>query len=54
MLVNRLGIATCCCTSTLVALVLGGLVSAQAQAPTEDPVKVWVGRLDLEKYQTTI
>ena len=57
MRVNRLGIATCCCASVLVALVFGGLAGrafAQAQGPTEDPVKVLVGRLDLEKYKATI
>ena len=57
MRVNRLGVATCCCASALVALVLGdlgGRVSAQAQPPAEDPVKVLVGRLDLEKYKATI
>lgn len=57
MRVDRLRIATCCCALALVALVLGALggrVSAQAQASTEDPVKVLVGRLDLEKYKVTI
>jgi hypothetical protein len=55
--VNRFGVPTCCCGSVLITLVFGGLVgraSAQAPAPTEDPVKVLVGRLDLEKYKATI
>jgi hypothetical protein len=47
----------CCCTSVLVALVVGSLAgraSAQAVAPAEDPVRVLAGRLDLEKYKATI
>ena len=57
MRVNRLATALCCCASVLVALVFGSLASrasAQAVAPAEDPVKVLVGRLELEKYKATI
>ena len=57
MRVNGLGITTCCCASVFVALVFGGLAGraySQAPAPTEDPVKVLVGRLDVEKYKATI
>ena len=51
---NRFGIATRCGAAVLAALVLGGRASAQAPAPTGDPVTVLVGRLDLEKYKATI
>ena len=57
MRVNRLATAMCCCASVLVALVFGSLASrasAQAVAPAEDPVRVLVGRLDLERYKATI
>ena len=57
MHITRLDIVTSCCAVGIVALWLGGLggrAAAQVQAPTDDPVKVLVGRLDLEKYKSTI
>src|SRR5689334_19540425 len=56
MRLDRLGIATCCGASILVALVLGDIVGAHARTQTtaEDAVKTLVSRLDLEKYKATI
>src|SRR4051812_4563832 len=67
MPLNRVGLATSGCAVAIIAVVLSGVVPrtfAQAQAPgpaptaapaaAEDPVKVLVGRLDLERYKATI
>jgi hypothetical protein len=57
MHVTRLHIVTSCCAGGIVVLWLGGLggrAAAQVHAPTDDPVKVLVGRLDLENYKATI
>ena len=58
MRVNTLVVAICRVVTILLVLVLGhraGGASAQAQStPTDDPVKVLVGRLDLERYKATI
>jgi len=58
MSVNTLVVAICRVVTVLFVLVLGhraGGASAQAQsATTDDPVKVLVGRLDLERYKATI
>jgi len=58
MRVNTLVVAICRVVTILLVLVLGhraGGASAQAQsATTDDPVKVLVGRLDLERYKATI
>ena len=55
MMLKRLNIVTSCCAAGVIALwcvVPGSRVAAQATA--DDPVKVLVGRLDLEKYKATI
>jgi hypothetical protein len=58
MHVRRIIIAICSCVMALCAPgsdQLAGQASAQAQiAPPDDPMKVLVGRLDLEKYKATI
>ena len=59
MRVDRFVLAICSFFSAPYALVSGqqwiGYAFAQAQgAPTGDPGKVLVGRLDLEKYKTTL
>ena len=55
MMLKRLNIVTSCCAAGVIALwcvVPGSRVAAQATA--DDPVKVLVGRLDLDKYKATI
>ncbi len=54
---KRFVISMCSAVTILLALVfsqrLGG-APAQVQGPTDDPVKVLVGRLELERYKATI
>jgi hypothetical protein len=49
-------LATCGSVAALLAIVLSEVhgAASRAQAPNEDPVRVLVGRLDLERYKSTI
>ena len=57
MRANGLFIVICGLVAVLTTLIFGPRIegaSSQAQATTDDPVKVLVGRLDIERYKATI